>query len=600
MYKEFYGLKEEPFSISPDPDFMYWSQKHLAAFRHLMYSIHRKKGLILLTGEIGAGKTTLINALLKEIGERAKTASVANSEIDVSGLFEFIFHAFGLPLEENNKVKNLIRLNEFLVRSRNDDKDVVIILDEAHNFSNEILEEIRLLSNIETPKEKLLQIILVGQPLLLDRINSIGFEQVRQRVGMSYYLRSLSKAETNLYIKKRLEISGAAESSLFNDEAIEEVFVCSQGIPRVINTICDNALLFGAAEQRPQIDAGIVRRVVDSLYLHQVPGSSKMSSLASEDGLDSDMDEDMEELQRPAPETSPYARIARLQEEQAAEGSPFIGFREPRSRQRITLFVTAACLAIVVLSGLMLARVEVVQQALTALTDTLTGGTREAVPPEQPAGQSSNLSPVAPSEPSPRLPPRPDTAFSPPPTMSPPATAPSDPTSGATPGVARPTSPPATAQELPVRFVNKPEPEYPPVARRLGWEGSTLLLLELRADGTVGEVNVVATSNYPVLDDAAKQAAKKWTHVPARRDGVPVTQWITQTIPFKLNDAVPSQGEVIRQAQERLKSAGFYPGPIDGFLGPRTREALRKYQENKGLAPNGELDKTTREALALE
>ena len=138
------------------------------------------------------------------------------------------------------------------------------------------------------------------------------------------------------------------------------------------------------------------------------------------------------------------------------------------------------------------------------------------------------------------------------------------------------------------------------MARRLGMEGTVTLLLELRADGTVGEVNVIASSNSPLLDEAAQKAVKQWTHVPERRNGTPVTQWVTQNIPFKLADSSLSHTDLIRQIQMRLTSAGFYPGPIDGFFGPRTREALRKYQDNKGLPMTGELDKATRIALDVD
>jgi general secretion pathway protein A len=594
MYKEFYGLKEDPFSISPDPDFIYWSQKHLAAFRHLMYSIHRKKGLILLTGEIGAGKTTLINALIKEISEKTQIASVSNSEIDVPGLFEFIFHSFGLQ-SENNKVKNLIKLNEFLIKSRNEDKDIIVILDEAHNFSNDVLEEIRLLSNIETPKEKLLQIVMVGQPGLLDKINGIGFEQVRQRVGMSYYLRPLSKAETSLYIKKRLEISGTPNSALFRDDAIDEVFTYSKGIPRVINTICDNALLFGAAERSPQINASIIKRVVESLYLNKPPEQYKTPSMPYEEGIEEGMENTMEATRIQEAEVSPYVRISHLQAAQHADGSPLIALQERSTRRRLTLLLTAAGLAVAVLSGLLLAKVDIVQQALATLTSTFTNTTQDKVPPGRPTEQSPNKGSELKPEPQPRLPSQQEattglltTTLSDPATLKPAV------------NPVRPTGQSAATQELPVRLLSKSEPEYPAVARRLGWEGTVTLLMELLADGTVGEVSVIASSNYPLLDETAKQAVKKWTHIPARRDGVPIVQWTTQNVPFKLGDTITGQGEPIRQAQGRLKTVGFYPGPIDGFLGPRTREALRKYQESKGLQVTGELDRATRVALQME
>ena len=273
MYKEFYGLKEYPFHITPDPKFLYWSQKHQDAFRHLMYGVQSRKGLTMLTGEPGTGKTALLNALIEELkGSQEKTniAFIVNSQIDANDLFRFIFEEFSIGKIANSKSEYIIELKNFLIKNYYNNVSNLIILDEAQNFSSLLLEEIRLLSNIETEKEKLLQIVIVGQPLLIEKINYPDLYQLKQRLGIIYNLVPLSNIETGVYIRKRLEIAGAQLFSIFHEEAIQEIYRSSNGIPRIINIICDNALLFGFASRSKVIDKHIIRNVTKNIGISVV------------------------------------------------------------------------------------------------------------------------------------------------------------------------------------------------------------------------------------------------------------------------------------------------------------------------------------------
>jgi len=268
VYKDFYGLKEEPFNITPDPRFLYWSQKHQEAFRHLVYGVQSNKGLAVLTGEPGTGKTAILRAVTGHLSEQYPGIHIAflvNSKINVQDLFCLIFDEFGLETSEDSKSMYLIKLKNFLIQNHDNNQKNILILDEAQNFHAALLEEIRLLSNMETAGEKLLHIFLVGQSQLLENVKMPSLGQLKQRLGIMYNLLPLSRLETELYIHKRLSVAGAHEVDIFRNDALDEIFTCAKGFPRLINIICDNALLFGCSTNTYHIGRDIIRRVAQDM-----------------------------------------------------------------------------------------------------------------------------------------------------------------------------------------------------------------------------------------------------------------------------------------------------------------------------------------------
>ena len=268
MYKDFYGLKEEPFNITPDPRFLYWSQKHQEAFRHLVYGVQSNKGLGVLTGEPGAGKTAILRAVIGHLNEQYPGIHIAflvNSKINIQDLFCLIFDEFGLETSEDSKSMYLIKLKNFLLQNYHNNQKSILILDEAQNFHAALLEEIRLLSNMETAGEKLLHIFLVGQPQLLANVKTPSLGQLKQRLGIMYNLLPLSRLETELYIHKRLSVAGAHKIDIFQADALDAIFACAKGFPRLINIICDNALLFGSSTNTYYIGRDIILRVAQDM-----------------------------------------------------------------------------------------------------------------------------------------------------------------------------------------------------------------------------------------------------------------------------------------------------------------------------------------------
>jgi general secretion pathway protein A len=268
VYKDFYGLKEEPFNITPDPRFLYWSPKHQEAFRHLVYGVQSNKGLAVLTGEPGTGKTAILRAVTEHLNEQYPGIHIAflvNSKINVQDLFCLIFDEFGLEANEDSKSMYLIKLKNFLLRNHHHNQKSILILDEAQNFQAALLEEIRLLSNMETAGEKLLHIFLVGQPQLLENVKMPSLGQLKQRLGIMYNLLPLNRLETELYIQKRLSVAGAPEVDIFGRDALDEIFAHAHGFPRLINVLCDNALLFGCSTHTSHLGRDIIRRVAQDM-----------------------------------------------------------------------------------------------------------------------------------------------------------------------------------------------------------------------------------------------------------------------------------------------------------------------------------------------
>jgi len=265
MYLDFFGLKENPFNVTSDPSFLYLSHTHKEALNHLIYGIDQRKGFITITGEVGAGKTTLCRALLKKLDERTKTSLIFNSDLPEIQLLEAIVLDFGIAPKRLSKVTFINQLNVFLLEQLSLGNNAVLIMDEAQNIRSSTLETIRMLSNLETEKEKLLQIVLVGQPQLRDKLNSPNLLQLRQRIGVRFHIRALSKDEVLGYIYHRLEVAGDTNNIRFEPRAVDLLYSYSNGIPRVVNIICDKALLLAFVCETHTVGENIMRKSIDEL-----------------------------------------------------------------------------------------------------------------------------------------------------------------------------------------------------------------------------------------------------------------------------------------------------------------------------------------------
>jgi general secretion pathway protein A len=271
MYKSFYGLKESPFNVNPDPRFLFLTKQIEEALTGLMYGIQTRKGFITLTGEVGTGKTTLINRLLDWLHHRkARTAFLFNSRMNSNQLFDFILAEFDIPCDSKSKSQQLLKLNHWLLERYRRGETVVLIIDEAQNLTYPVLEEIRLLTNLETSTEKLLQIVLSGQPELEEKLKLPQLRQLRQRIMLRCKTSALSKDQTEEYIAERLRIAGAAGEPIFSAPAIDAIHIYSLGIPRVINLLCEHALVNGFVDQQRPIQAKIVEEVAREFQLDEV------------------------------------------------------------------------------------------------------------------------------------------------------------------------------------------------------------------------------------------------------------------------------------------------------------------------------------------
>jgi len=229
--------------MTPDPKFLFFSQKHKEAFSHLIYGIRERKGFIEITGGIGTGKTTLCRALLNELDPKTKAALILNSDLPVVQMLRAIVEDFGIIPKRNTKKDLLDGLNNFLLDQLSHGFNVVLIIDESQNLRSSCLEQVRMLSNMETEKEKLLQIILVGQPELREKLNQPSLKQLRQRISVRYHLKPLNRGETESYIFHRLAVAESRENIYFSHKAMDEIYDYTGGVPRLVNIICDKALL---------------------------------------------------------------------------------------------------------------------------------------------------------------------------------------------------------------------------------------------------------------------------------------------------------------------------------------------------------------------
>jgi general secretion pathway protein A len=265
-YLQFYGLKEAPFTITPNPRFLYLSAKHREALNHLLYGIRESKGFVQLTGEVGAGKTTLCRALLEQLPvDKFSTALILNPVLHPDQMMAAIATEFGLDVRGKDRFQILQILNFFLLEEMVRGRSVVLIIDEAQNLTNELLEQVRLISNLETDDQKLIQIVLMGQPELRDRLNDYSLRQLRQRITVRYHLRPLRFNEVKDYIRHRLHVSGANGTPYFSMGAVWRIFNYSKGIPRLVNAVCDKCLLAGFVHQREGINFGLAGRAVREL-----------------------------------------------------------------------------------------------------------------------------------------------------------------------------------------------------------------------------------------------------------------------------------------------------------------------------------------------
>ncbi len=270
MYEDFYGLKETPFNVTPNPEYIYLGENHKEALAQLLYGVREKKGFIVITGEVGTGKTTLIHYLLDRMdgNNHTKTAFLFNPKLTVDDFIQYILRDLGVRVQGQTKGEYLHHLHRYLLSAYRKDERVVLIVDEAHGLDPELLEEIRLLSNLETARSKLLQIVLVGQAELNETLSRPEFRQLRQRINLRFHLPPLSAKETREYIEKRLRVAGAKDP-IFTERAIKEIYSKSGGTPRLINILCDNALLNGYALDQKLIDAKSIKDVAKDLGLRK-------------------------------------------------------------------------------------------------------------------------------------------------------------------------------------------------------------------------------------------------------------------------------------------------------------------------------------------
>jgi len=269
VYCDHFQLTREPFSITPDPSFLYLSESHQEALAQLVYGIKSRRGFVVLTGEVGTGKTTLIHSLLEELNDNTKTALIFNMIVSPKDLLRYVCEKFGLVSDQESERDlhaYLSLLERFLLDAYRNGNNVALIIDEAQNLPTEVLENVRLLSNFETTRDKLLQILLVGQPELSSRLNASELRQIKQRVALRHHLNPLNLSECRSYIAKRLEIAGGDISRL-TPEAVAAVYSYSGGIPRLINILCDNGLLTAYALRKNSIETAMIIEIARDLQL---------------------------------------------------------------------------------------------------------------------------------------------------------------------------------------------------------------------------------------------------------------------------------------------------------------------------------------------
>ncbi len=282
MYKKFYGLRENPFNLTPDPDFIYLGKVHQKALAYLTYGLESRKGFIQLTGDIGSGKTTLLKSLLMRNRNKIKSAFIVNPKATFEQLFRMILYQFSVIELETDYTKDVLlgKFYDYLMEQEKQNCPVVVIFDEAQNIDISVLEEIRMLSNLETEKVKLLQMIFVGQPELRKIFLLPKFRQLKQRISVAFHITPLSEEDTEAYINHRLKVAGANGKKIFTKSACGEIYSYSSGIPRLINIVCDATMLAGYVGEKEVLDRNIVKEVINEL-IEDLGNNSKQDEYLS-------------------------------------------------------------------------------------------------------------------------------------------------------------------------------------------------------------------------------------------------------------------------------------------------------------------------------
>ena len=267
IYCEHFGLIRPPFELSPDPAFLFLGEAHREGLATLVYGVQSGKGFVMLTGEVGTGKTTLLHALLAQLESNIHSAFIFNPRLEPLDFFRVLFEELEIEPKGESKAEYLLQLNDFLIQRLRENERTLLIIDEAQNLSAEMLEEIRLLSNLETSSSKLIQIMLVGQPELKEMLRRPDLRQLKQRIALSQHLRPFNESEMREYIENRLRKAGFTGRRIFKRDALKSIFRFSEGTPRLINSLCDGSLLLGFARQKTLIDARMVEEVASDLDL---------------------------------------------------------------------------------------------------------------------------------------------------------------------------------------------------------------------------------------------------------------------------------------------------------------------------------------------
>ncbi len=272
MYNNFYGFREAPFNQTPDSSFFFPSEKHKTALDALVYAIKQRKGFVVVTGEIGSGKTTVSRTLLRKLGSDIRSAVITNTFLTPKGIITLILEDLGVAYTPGSKDRLLVQLNNFLIDQARQDQEIVLLIDEAQNLSPQCLEEVRMLSNLETEKDKLLQIILIGQPELRRKLEMGSLEQFRQRISIHYHLGPLDFDETKQYVIHRLnhaKSNGRDMNNIFEPETFRQIYQFSHGLPRMINKLCDHALFVGFVGDRLSISASLIEEAISEIRFRE-------------------------------------------------------------------------------------------------------------------------------------------------------------------------------------------------------------------------------------------------------------------------------------------------------------------------------------------